>query len=55
MKASDDKICLERTSSPEFNEWQWADYWYPLKKIISFKRDVYKQALRELEPLVEKL
>jgi putative (di)nucleoside polyphosphate hydrolase len=53
MLADDDKIHLERTSSPEFCDWRWVDYWYPLEKVIAFKREVYKQALQELEPLVK--
>ena len=41
-------IDLER---PEFDQWSWVDYWYPVEKVIEFKRDVYKQALTEFKPL----
>ncbi|MEM8593272.1 MAG: RNA pyrophosphohydrolase [Pseudomonadota bacterium] len=33
----------------EFIEWCWVDYWYPVKQIISFKKDVYQQFLSEFE------
>ncbi len=48
----DSKISFDHTSSPEFVDWEWVDYWHPLNKVISFKRSVYKKALVELEPLV---
>ena len=38
------------TEYPEFDDYQWVSYWYPLGQIISFKRDVYRRALLELAP-----
>ena len=32
----------------EFDGWQWVNYWYPVDKVVDFKRDVYRRALREL-------
>jgi putative (di)nucleoside polyphosphate hydrolase len=46
----ENKICL--ANSPEFVDWQWVDYWHPLKQVISFKREVYRKALVELRPLI---
>lgn len=34
---------------PEFEEWRWVDYWYPVNHVIYFKRTVYKRALRQLQ------
>lgn len=36
------------TSKPEFDEWQWVSYWYPLNQVVAFKRGVYQKALQEL-------
>lgn len=36
---------------PEFDQWRWVDYWYPVDHVIPFKREVYMNALTELEPL----
>lgn len=36
------------TSKPEFDEWQWVSYWYPLNQVVAFKRGVYQRALQEL-------
>ena len=43
---------LESGSKPEFDRWRWVDYWKPLDEIVFFKRNVYQQALTELEKYV---
>ena len=43
---------LSCTSDPEFDLWKWVDFWQPIDEIISFKREVYKQALKQLEPFI---
>ncbi len=46
------------TSKPEFEEWEWVSYWYPLGQVVQFKRGVYCRALQELAhqvPLEQKL
>jgi putative (di)nucleoside polyphosphate hydrolase len=48
----DEEVCLDRARRPEFDSWRWVDYWRPLEEIIAFKRDVYRRALTELEPLL---
>lgn len=45
---------FERAPKPEFDDWRWVDYWYPVSAVIFFKRDVYEQALRELEPALRR-
>ncbi|MDO4894911.1 MULTISPECIES: RNA pyrophosphohydrolase [Moraxella] len=34
--------------TPEFDDWQWVSYWYPLSDVVPFKRNVYQKALGEL-------
>ncbi len=48
----DDQIALDRTDVPEFDYWCWADYWHPCTQAVSFKHDVYRRALQELEPML---
>ena len=36
------------TEKPEFDHWKWVSYWYPLRQVVSFKRQVYRRALKEL-------
>ena len=42
---------LDLTDEPEFDLWQWVDFWYPAAHVVPFKRDVYERALRYLAPL----
>jgi putative (di)nucleoside polyphosphate hydrolase len=28
-------------------QWCWVSYWYPVRQVVSFKRDVYRRALKE--------
>lgn len=41
------KINFNVTNSPEFDAWEWVNYWYPINAVISFKKNVYRQALVE--------
>ena len=44
----DDKVILDGGASPEFQDWQWVSYWYPLTASVDFKRSVYRSALSQL-------
>ena len=50
----DSDIDLRASSHPEFDAWRWHDYWIPLESVIDFKREVYRLALDELAPLMER-
>lgn len=51
MLGDDQRVVLNRGDcKPEFDHWQWVSYWYPLGQVVSFKRDVYRRAMRELSP-----
>ena len=52
MLGGEDAVRLDLTDRPEFDHWQWVDYWYPLRAVVSFKRHVYWRALHELAPLL---
>jgi len=45
LKAPENQIDLCSNGKPEFESWMWVPYWYPLKHVISFKKDVYRRAL----------
>jgi putative (di)nucleoside polyphosphate hydrolase len=44
----DAAVQLDLNDKPEFDHWQWVSYWYPLNQVISFKREVYRKAMKEL-------
>lgn len=48
LKGDEGRIDLARSGSPEFDAWRWVSYWYPLRQVIDFKREVYRKALQEL-------
>jgi len=52
LLGDDCHVCLDSTDNPEFDTWRWVTYWSPLQEIVSFKRKVYEQALREFAPLM---
>lgn len=47
LLAADSAIKLNIHASPEFDEWQWVSYWYPLRHVVQFKRNVYRRVLQE--------
>ncbi len=53
MLASDQCVNLDAYHKPEFDAWRWVEYWTPLEQIVDFKRNVYRQAMTELEPFVK--
>lgn len=53
MRCPDSYIRFDATDSPEFSEFRWVDFWYPLQAVVSFKREVYARALGTFQPIVE--
>ncbi len=53
MLSPDHHVQLDHCHKPEFDHWRWVSYWYPLKKVISFKREVYLQVLREFKSVAQ--
>ena len=51
LTTEESDINLNATKKPEFDTWDWVTYWYPLSKVVSFKREVYRKALKELRPI----
>ncbi len=52
LVGSEDNVNLAVAERPEFDGWRWVDYWYPMNEVVFFKRNVYRKALSELEPLL---
>ncbi len=49
------EIRLDLSKKPEFDSHAWVSYWYPLHKVASFKRKVYRRALTALAPCLPRL
>ena len=54
LVARESSISLRTSATPEFDAWTWHPYWVPLEAVIEFKREVYRDALDELVPLLSK-
>lgn len=50
--SEESSIDLNANQSPEFDDWAWVSYWYPIRQVISFKRDVYRKAMKEFAAIV---
>jgi putative (di)nucleoside polyphosphate hydrolase len=48
LHAPDDAVRLDLHAKPEFDDWQWVSYYYPIGQVVDFKQDVYRGALVEL-------
>ncbi len=54
MLAADQAVKIDQSIEPEFDHWRWVSYWYPLGQVVSFKREVYRRAMKELAPSIHK-
>ena len=45
---SDGAVDLASASAQDFDRWRWVSYWYPIRHVIAFKQEVYRQALLAL-------
>lgn len=52
LLGSDTDINMQRSSTPEFDGWSWVSYWYPVRQVVSFKRDVYRRVMKEFSAIV---
>ena len=50
LMADEGNVRLDLTDKPEFDRWQWVDFWYPSEHVVEFKREVYLRALRHVAP-----
>lgn len=55
MLADDNSVRMDLGDKAEFDHWRWVSYWYPLGQVVSFKREVYRRAMKELAPRHSKL
>jgi len=45
-------VRLDTSHRPEFDHWRWVDFGTAVQQVVEFKRDVYRQAMEELSPLL---
>ncbi len=50
LDSDESNIRVDVDGKPEFDDWRWVSYWYPMGNVVQFKREVYRKALLELAP-----
>ena len=45
--SKESSVDLLHSDHPEFDDWRWVSYWYPVRQVVSFKRDVYRKVMKE--------
>lgn len=55
LVSSDERVRVDLSETPEFDGWRWVSYWYPVGQVVTFKRDVYRRAMKELAPRLQQL
>lgn len=48
LLGDEDSVKLDACDKPEFDQWRWVDFWYPVQNVVPFKRIVYERALQHL-------
>lgn len=51
LTCKDEDVNLLKTSHPEFDDWRWVSYWYPVRQVVAFKREVYRKVMKEFAPI----
>ncbi|WP_253306273.1 RNA pyrophosphohydrolase [unidentified bacterial endosymbiont] len=52
LQGDEQCVNIRATDTPEFDDWRWVSYWYPVRQAVSFKRNVYRQVLQEFAGIV---
>lgn len=47
LNCEESDVDLLQSGHPEFDDWRWVSYWYPVRNVVSFKRDVYRRVMKE--------
>ena len=55
MLSRDEAVKIDCSDTPEFDGWRWVSYWYPVGQVVSFKKEVYRKAMRELSPRLTRI
>lgn len=52
LLADDREITFDASGHPEFDAHSWVTYWYPVRQVVAFKREVYRKALSEFSSVL---
>lgn len=52
---NDAEVDILCSNTPEFDCWRWVSYWYPVRQVVSFKREVYRCMMKEFATVISAL
>ena len=50
LTCKEEDVDLLHSNHPEFDNWRWVSFWYPVRNVVSFKREVYRRVMKEFAP-----
>ena len=54
LMSNESDINMQGSGTPEFDGWRWVSFWYPVRQVVSFKRDVYRRVMKEfIDPVIQ--
>ena len=54
LKLMSGEIDLNLENTPEFDQYSWVPFWYPLNQVVDFKKEAYRSALIEFKNQISK-
>ncbi|RUO23600.1 RNA pyrophosphohydrolase [Aliidiomarina iranensis] len=52
LTCAEAEVDVLQSGHPEFDGWRWVSYWYPVRQVVAFKRDVYRRVMKEFAAVV---
>lgn len=47
LLSQDTQINIKKEKKYTFDTWQWVSLWYPVRRVVFFKRNVYRKVIKE--------
>ena len=54
LKLISGDIDLNKENTPEFDQYSWVPFWFPLNQVVDFKKEAYRSALIDFRNQVSK-
>lgn len=52
LESSDSAINLDNVPNVEFDDWRWVSFWYPVRQVVSFKKEVYRTVMKNFSAIL---
>ncbi|MDU5805491.1 MAG: RNA pyrophosphohydrolase, partial [Haemophilus parainfluenzae] len=47
-----EEVGLQPKDVKVLDGWRWVSFWYPVRQVVSFKKDVYRKAMKEFAQVI---